>query len=209
MKKLIQSVLALALLSLPAIARGATLTDTPEFTANEIYEMQATDPVEGAAIGASFGGIGIDNQPHQQLANRTALLNNHRITDEGNISVIQAFDALLTGTMGQNGYVKLPVADTNLGQIQYIVQWGLVDFGTNQNEGLYGPYNFPLAFPHTCEVFTPMTLTPESPTSGGGDGVIMVSTQWRPTASQFWVWNNQIGTASGAARGFYWIAIGY
>jgi len=51
-----------------------TLTDVPEYTPNEIYEIQGTDPVQGAAAGASFSGIGIDNQPHQQLANRTAWL---------------------------------------------------------------------------------------------------------------------------------------
>ncbi|HVN63423.1 MAG TPA: hypothetical protein VMT58_02205 [Candidatus Binataceae bacterium] len=50
----------------------ATLVDVAEFAANEIYEIDASDPLEGAATGASFGGIGIDNEPHQQLANRTA-----------------------------------------------------------------------------------------------------------------------------------------
>lgn len=35
------------------------LIDTPSFTANEVYEIQATDAVEGAASGASFGGIGL------------------------------------------------------------------------------------------------------------------------------------------------------
>jgi hypothetical protein len=51
-----------------------TLIDSPEFSANEIYQIQQTDAVEGAASGATFGGIGVSNQPHQQLANRTALL---------------------------------------------------------------------------------------------------------------------------------------
>ena len=51
----------------------ALLIDSPSFTANEVYEIQATDPVEGAASGASFGGLGLSNQPHQQLANRTRL----------------------------------------------------------------------------------------------------------------------------------------
>jgi hypothetical protein len=50
------------------------LIDNPTFTANEVYEIQATDPVEGSATGASFGGLGLSNQPHQQLANRTAFL---------------------------------------------------------------------------------------------------------------------------------------
>jgi hypothetical protein len=54
----------------------SNLIDSAEFTFNEIVEFNATDFVEGAAVGASFGGIGLDNQPHQQLANRTAFLYN-------------------------------------------------------------------------------------------------------------------------------------
>jgi hypothetical protein len=34
----------------------ATLIDAAEFTSNEVYQIQATDPVEGAASGASFSG---------------------------------------------------------------------------------------------------------------------------------------------------------
>ena len=36
----------------------ATLIDAAEFTSNEVYQIQATDPVEGAASGASFSGTG-------------------------------------------------------------------------------------------------------------------------------------------------------
>ncbi|MDE2101155.1 MAG: hypothetical protein KGL39_28160 [Patescibacteria group bacterium] len=50
------------------------LIDNPEFTSNEVYEIAQTDKLEGAAAGASFGGLGISNYPHQQLANRTAYL---------------------------------------------------------------------------------------------------------------------------------------
>jgi hypothetical protein len=39
----------------------ATLIDAAEFTSNEVYQIQATDPVEGAASGASFSGTGISN----------------------------------------------------------------------------------------------------------------------------------------------------
>ena len=69
----------------------ATLIDAPEFTLNEIYAMQQTDPVEGAAAGASFAGIGISNQPHQQLANRTAFLKQRQDTNINNIGALQAF----------------------------------------------------------------------------------------------------------------------
>lgn len=70
----------------------ANLIDNPagEWIANEVYELQATDPVQGAGIGASFGGLGFDNQPHQQLANRTAFLNQQRLLDEANIALLLA-----------------------------------------------------------------------------------------------------------------------
>lgn len=52
----------------------ATLVDAPSFTANEIVVISANDFLEGAAAGASHGGIGVDNFPHQQFANRTSYL---------------------------------------------------------------------------------------------------------------------------------------
>ena len=136
----------------------ATLIDAAEFTSNEVYQIQATDPVEGAASGASFSGTGISNQPHQQLANRTAFLKQRQDVNISNIAAMQAFQALFTGLMAQNGYLKIPIADINKGLIQYIIQWGLVNWGTPQTQGLYGPYSFPIAFPNACEVFMPVTL---------------------------------------------------
>jgi len=117
----------------------ATLIDAAEFTSNEVYQIQATDPVEGAASGASFSGTGISNQPHQQLANRTAFLKQRQDVNISNIAVMQAFQALFTGLMAQNGYLKIPIADINKGLIQYIIQWGLVNWGTPQTQGLLRP----------------------------------------------------------------------
>ncbi len=77
--------------------------DAPEFTANEVYEIQATDNVEGAASGASFGGIGLSNQPHQQLANRTAFLKQRQDVNISNIAALLAFMSGFTGTMGASG----------------------------------------------------------------------------------------------------------
>ena len=189
----------------------ATLIDAAEFTSNEVYQIQATDPVEGAASGASFSGTGISNQPHQQLANRTAFLKQRQDVNVANIATLQAFEALFTGLMGQNGYLKIPVADINRGLVQYIIQWGLVNWGRKEGEGLYGPYSFPIAFPNACEVFMPVTLTPESPGhNASGDNTAMVSADNLPTTSQFWVWNNNPGPDStDAAQGFCWFAIGF
>lgn len=102
----------------------ATLTDSPEYTADEIYEIQATDMIEGAATGASFGGIGISNEPHQQLANRTAFLKGRQDTNIANIAALQAFMAGFAGALEQNGYIKLPIAAVNRGSVVAIIQWG-------------------------------------------------------------------------------------
>jgi len=165
---------------------------------------------ENYESGTRSGGTG-SNQPHQQLANRTAFLKQRQDVNISNIATLQAFEALFTGLMAQSGYLKIPVADINKGLIQYIIQWGLVNWGTKQSEGLYGPYSFPIAFPNACEVFMPVTLTPEAPGhAASGDDVAMVSAGYLPTASQFWVWNNNMGPDStDASQGFYWLAIGF
>src|SRR5580692_2865545 len=102
----------------------ALLIDSPGFTSNEVYEIQATDAVEGAAAGASFGGLGLSNQPHQQLANRTAFLKQRQDTNIGNIGALQAFTALFKGLMSGNGYAQIPFADINRGLIVATLQWG-------------------------------------------------------------------------------------
>jgi hypothetical protein len=221
-KKLIQSVLTLALLVLPAIARATTLTDAPEFTANEIYEIQATDPVEGAAIGASLGGIGISNEQGQQLANRTSLLNNHRITDEGNIAVLQAFVAQFVGTMGPNGYIEIPVADTAKGQIQYVVEWGFYSLEGASASSIHNTgyaVSFPLAFPHACEWATSTwasnDFTPPGPFQNGMMSLevggfsttgMTVFTDWDNNATVFMA---GAGGSPVGLTGFYWVALGY
>ena len=102
----------------------ATLIDSPEFTANEIYEIQQTDPVEGAGTGASFSGIGVSNEPHQQLANRTAFLYGRQNTNIANIGALQSFVAGFTGSLKTSGYLKIPLTDVSRGPVIAIIQWG-------------------------------------------------------------------------------------
>ncbi len=185
------------------------LIDSAAFSANEIYELQQTDQVEGAAIGASFNGVGISNQPHQQLANRSAFLKARQDTNIANIGVLQAFQALFTGSLQPGGsYITIPFVDITRGLIQGLLQFGLIDFGSSQNEGLFGPYSFPVPFSAPPFLFAPISLTPEPP-NGAGDNVIMVSSSNRPTARQFWVMNNRVSTGGDASRGFYWLALGF
>ena len=102
----------------------ATLIDSPEYTANEIYEIQQTDPVEGAGSGASFSGIGVSNEPHQQLANRTAFLYGRQNTNIANIGALQSFIAGFSGSLKTNGYLKIPLTDVSRGAAIVIIQWG-------------------------------------------------------------------------------------
>jgi hypothetical protein len=102
----------------------ATLIDSPEYTANEIYEIQQTDPVEGAGTGASFSGIGVSNEPHQQLSNRTAFLYGRQNTNIANIGALQNFVAGFTGSLRTSGYLKIPLTDVSRGPAIAIIQWG-------------------------------------------------------------------------------------
>ncbi len=128
----------------------ATLIDAAEFTSNEVYQIQATDPVEGAASGASFSGTGISNQPHQQLANRTAFLKQRQDVNISNIGVLQAFMANFAGAMGANGYLAIPLADVNRGSIVAIVQWGAMFPGGGLGEDTSYAVTWPTAFPNAC-----------------------------------------------------------
>src|SRR3981189_3016030 len=104
----------------------ATLIDAAGFTSNEVYQIQATDPVEGAARGARFRRTRISNQPHQQLANRTAFLKARQDVNIGNIGVLQAFMGAFAGSIAGNGYLTIPVADVNRGSVVAVGGGGAV-----------------------------------------------------------------------------------
>lgn len=204
----------------------ASLIDNPgaEWNDNEVYEIASTDPVEGAATGASFGGVGISNQPHQQLANRTAYLKGRQDTNITNIGVLQAFQTAFKSLLGPNGYVKIPFADVNLGAVVAIVQWGFVSW-----LGLTGPQirnkafpvTFPIAFPNAGLQVWPQLQT--NSFSGAGAlnmaALALESGAYTKTGCNFFAdWNDQTGSVISVATtindgngftGFNWIAIGY
>lgn len=202
----------------------ANLIDNPAFTANEVYEIQATDAVEGAAAGASFDGIGLSNQPHQQLANRTAFLKQRQDTNLANIGALQAFTALFKGAMAASGYVEIPFLDVNRGMIVALVQWGFISIdgltgGQIENKVL--SFNFPIPFPNACEWMLPAWAS--NGQSGAGAlnnaalGLETLSNSLSRTgASVFSDWNdsgtvNVANSATGKTglTGFYWLAVGF
>jgi hypothetical protein len=187
----------------------ATLIDAAEFTSNEVYQIQATDPVEGAASGASFSGTGISNQPHQQLANRTAFLKQRQDVNISNIGVLQAFMAAFAGAIGRNGYLKIPVADVNRGSIVAIVQWGSVFPGG----GLVGDTSYtvtwPIAFPSAC-VWSMAALSNSRALVNTGKLIIDI-VSFTTTTGVFR--SDATGDADDGGQvpndGFYWMAIGF
>jgi hypothetical protein len=188
-----------------------TLIDSPEFSANEIYELQQTDALEGAAGGASFGGLGISNQPHQQLANRTALLKQRQDVNIGNIAVLQAFMAGFIGSLQANGYIQIPVADVSRGQITAIIQWG---YYVLPQVGI--PYDteysvtWPIRFPNA--ILTP-PLAANVYFETGGRNTAASPVSWNVAGGIFVldVPNGTIGSFSGneKSNGFSWLAIGF
>ena len=66
----------------------------------------------------------MSNEPHQQLANRTAFLYGRQNTNIANIGVLQSFVAAFTGSLKTAGYLKIPLTDVSRGAAIAIIQWG-------------------------------------------------------------------------------------
>jgi hypothetical protein len=188
----------------------SNLTDAPAFTANEIYEMQQTDGCEGAGSGASFGGLGINNQPHQQLANRTSYLKQRQDTNIGNINSLLAFIGLFTSIINPGGesVFKFPFNDEELGEIELIV---LVGFWSNPNDRISGDQANAIAFsnPFPNAILAPPMLTNLYRSTGGASVVASVLTgSW--TKNGFTLeFDTQAGASNERSDGVSYIAFGY
>jgi len=186
-----------------------TLIDAAEYTINEIYEIAATDPVEGAATGASFAGIGVSNEPHQQLANRTAFLYGRQNTNIANIATLLAFMAGFTGNLAQNGYIKVPI-----GGQKFLAQWGVYSIpGTVLHGDTSFSVTWPIAFP--TGIFVALSTNLYNATAGENTVISVDSGTLSKTGGTFmYDMNNGLAAAIGGTThettdGFYWLAIGY
>lgn len=188
----------------------ATLIDSAEFAANEIYEIQQTDRVEGAAVGASFGGAGISNQPHQQLANRTAFLKQRQDTNIANIGVLLGFMAEFTGTLHPNGnsIVRIPFVDSSRGAIVLIVQTGLIIYNTSVVDTPYY-LQWPTPFPNACVMaFATALRDPARLANDGNDwNIQFVAGSGSATRGTFMM--DDFGSGTATPYGFNWCAIGF
>lgn len=192
------------------------LTAAPGYvwTDGDVYEIAQTDQQEGAANGASFGGLGVDNQPHQVLLNKIELVHNHQVTDEANIAALLAFVGNFTGLIGPNGYLKIPVFDVSRGLIDYVVQWGAYYPGggvTGDDGGRVGgafpPYTvtWPIGFPNACYwVGATMNYTNGGVIETPDLGVGIVN--FNQTQGNFFV---NLFNTNGVTAGFTWMAIGF
>jgi hypothetical protein len=140
----------------------------------DVYQIEQTDAVEYAAPGASFGGLGVENQPHQALLNKIQFVYRHLLADEQTLNRLAAIlNALTCGVnlnppapslpnlygsqplpTKTNGWLKASTNDVNLGQIQLIWQWGVItllpwveEYPPSQPEEPILPVSMEFSFP--------------------------------------------------------------
>ncbi|MGA2411836.1 MAG: hypothetical protein ABSG46_15800 [Candidatus Binataceae bacterium] len=190
----------------------ATLIDAPEFTLNEVYAIQQADPVEGAAPNASFAGLGISNQPHQQLANRTAFLKQRQDANIGNIAVLQAFAAGFTGSLQTAGYLQIPINDIQRGQVSAMIQWGYYSLPQIKiSQDTQYSLTWPIRFPNAI-LIPPLATNYYFKT--GGMNLVVSAVAYSAAGATFVldVPGDMLGL-NGASpeitNGFSWIAIGF
>src|SRR5580704_11306849 len=186
-----------------------TLIDSPEFTANEIYEIQQTDPVEGAGAGASFSGIGVSNEPHQQLANRTAFLHGRQNT---NIGALQRFVAGFSGSLKTAGYLKIPLTDVSRGSAIAIIQWGYYALAQQSipNDTQF-TVSWPIPFPNAI-LLPPLATNVYYSTVGGNTAASVIS--YGASGATFvldvpGILLQRANLGSEQSNGFSWLAIGF
>jgi hypothetical protein len=140
------------------------------WTDGDVYEIVQTDEVEGAATGASFNGIGVDNQPHQVLLNKVSHIRTVQVTQQEIISTLQQFTTLAASNVGLNGWMKFPSQDVNLGMIQIIIQWGtlsLLPYSAPGSLPQVFTFSFPIRFPNAVWILLPWWQA--NMTSGKGE----------------------------------------
>jgi hypothetical protein len=87
------------------------------------------------------------------LLNKIDWLHRHLQTDENNLSIIVAALAAFTSSATPTGWLKATSTDVGPigGQIQLILQWGLIDlspYANSSSQIVNISFNFPIAFPH-------------------------------------------------------------
>ena len=141
------------------------LTAAPGYvwTDGDVYQIQQVDQQEGAGTGASFSGIGVDNQPHQILLNKIQLTHVNQLADEANITSLLAFMAKFVGSItGANGYLEIPFSDIIRGTTNLIAQWVTYSIDGQSQSALSNSVfsvTWPIAFSNACKWATSWWVT--------------------------------------------------
>jgi hypothetical protein len=170
------------------------------WTDGDVCQIPQTDTVEGAATGASFSGLGVENQPHQVLLNKIQLTHTKQLLDETAIATLQNFVGAFTSALGPSGWLKLGVQDVSKGFQQAIVQWGVVALSTVPTT-----YSFPIAFPNACFIVIAQPLVIED-IPGVFDVPGIVNLTAAPSRTQFTM---AASLEPGDTWTVYWLALGY
>jgi len=106
------------------------------WTDGDVYQIPQTDLVEGAWPGASFGGQGVANQPHQLILDKLEQIRANQIADEATLAAMLtiAFQSgvglnsagVFTSGQAPNGWLKFTTNDAFYGQLQLMLQWGWI-----------------------------------------------------------------------------------
>jgi hypothetical protein len=177
----------------------------------DVYEIPQTDTVEGAASGASFGGLGVANQPHQLLLDKINLVRANMLNDEANIAALQALVGLFTSHVGASGYVKVGSQDENLGQITLIWQWGSIIPPSSTSPEVLITFAFPTAFLHAVWVAYAFPVPANTMTYSQLNTSIdpNCSVVWPPGLSGGEILFSTIGAVSNYSGTIKYIALGY
>jgi hypothetical protein len=143
----------------------ATLIEDLTYTwvDNDVYKIDKDDPVEGAATSASFSGLGVDNEPHQQLVNKVRFVRRSLL----------AFAAQFTGTLANLGFLRIPVGSASI-----LIQWGRNGVMIPAGVGFLTQQNFPVPF--TTALFE-LWISPID--AGDGGRIVTPPMHWVPSAS--------------------------
>lgn len=210
-----------------------TIIDAPGYSANEVYRIDETDPVEGAWSSASFDGAGVENEPHAQLADRTAFLRGRQDVDLGSIAALEAWAAEFTshlqavapgagssaGYLASGGWFQLPIVDTSRGALIALVQfgfWSLAESFAHDSVTQGGSPIFvawPIEFPNA--ILAPPLATSiyvaGSAAEGGGGNLVVSPISYSRAGANFTVDvpGGLLDAVAQLAGGFGWVAIGF
>jgi hypothetical protein len=186
----------------------------------DVYQIPQTDQVEGAATGASFSGIGVDNQPHQVMLNKVQWLHNRLVADEATITTLQSLQNLILSSAGPSGWLKLTSNDVlSNSAVQIFIQWGFISFaGIPGSQAVPKPisFNFPIRFPNACWVVLPTAQLDSTNLAKGSQGLqnihaVAVASPLQQQGNQIDYFGGIFGNGNPApsgVAGIGWIALG-